>query len=32
VGNAVLTSLVIANDTLYIANRSTLFSISAGGK
>jgi outer membrane protein assembly factor BamB len=32
VGNAVLTSLVVANDVLYIANRSTLFAISEGGK
>jgi outer membrane protein assembly factor BamB len=32
VGNAVLTSLVVANDVLYIANRSTLFAISDGGK
>jgi outer membrane protein assembly factor BamB len=32
VGNAVLTSPVIANDVLYIANRSTLFAISQGGK
>jgi outer membrane protein assembly factor BamB len=32
VGNAVLTSLVVANDVLYIANRSTLFAISQGGK
>jgi len=28
----VLTSLVVANDVLYIANRSTLFAISEGGK
>jgi len=32
VGNAVLSSLIVANDVLYIANRSTLFAISQGGK
>jgi outer membrane protein assembly factor BamB len=32
VGNAVYTSPVVANNVLYIANRSTLFSASEGGK
>ncbi len=32
VGNAVYTSPVVANDVLYIANRSTLLAIKAGGK
>ena len=32
VGNAVYTSPVVANNVLYIANRSTLFAASEGGK
>jgi outer membrane protein assembly factor BamB len=32
VGNAVYTSPVVANNVLYIANRSTLFAIGGGGK
>jgi outer membrane protein assembly factor BamB len=32
VGNAIYTSPVVANNVLYIANRSTLFAASEGGK